>query len=222
MPSLDYYTNLPNDRQLSVAERALTALLEEPEIAEAMLARNYDSKKVGEGRKLMEAAAGTVDVQTERAGDRSAATGTQAGRMREAQAMWRALSGTARAIFRDDAEALRALGLSGKHRGTYEARLARMRGFTVEARKPARLARFTEETRDVDETDFDALDAAIVAAGKQIVVQDGSEIRAEGSTDVREAAFSALEKWMLKMQGHARVVLRDRPDLLEMLGIPGR
>ena len=222
MPDLTHYTKLPDGRQLSVAERALTALLSEPDIVEAMLARTYDSKKVGEGRALVEAAKATVDVQTGRAGDRSLATGTQSERMRDAQAHWRALSGTARAIFRDDAEALRALGLTGKHRGTYEAKLARMQAFAVEARKPERLARFTEETRDVDETDLDALEAAVVAAGKQVSVQDGSEVRAKGSTDVRAAAFSALEKWMLKMHGHARVVLRERPDLLEMLGIPRR
>ena len=214
--------NLADSRQLAVTETALTALLSEPDVVEAMLARTYDSKKVGEGRALMEAAAATLDVQTGRAGDRSLETETQAGRMREAQALWRALSGTARAVFRDDAEALRALGLTGTHRQTFEARLERMRGFTVEAQKPERLARFTEETRDVDETDFDALDAAIGAAGSQISVQDGSAARAKGSTDAREAAFSALEKWMLKMHGHARVVLRERPDLLEMLGIPRR
>ena len=222
MPALTHFVNLPDTRQLSLTETALTALLNEPDVAGAMVARKYDAKKVAQGRALMEAAAATLDVQTGRVGDRSLATGAQAGRMRDAQALYRALAGTAKAIFRDDAEALRALGLTGEHRKTHEARLERMRGFTVEARKPERLARFTEETTDVDETDFDALDAAIAAAGKEVSAQDGSVARAKGSTDARAAAFSALEKWMLKMHGHARVVLRERPDLLEMLGIPRR
>ena len=222
MPSLTHFTSLANDRQLSVAETALTALVENPEIAAAMQARNYDANKVGDGRARMEAAAATVDVQSGSGGDRNAATGAQAGLLRDAQALYRALAGTAKAIFRDEPEALRSLGLTGSHRRTYEGRIARMRLFTVEARKPERLARFAEETRDVDVTDLDALDAALVAASAQISVQDGQTVRAKGATDGREAAFGALEKWMLKMQGHARVVLRERPDLLEMLGIPRR
>lgn len=222
MPALDYYTNLAEPRQLSVAKTALTALVDEPDIVEAMLARNYDAKKVGEGRARMAAAAGTIDAQSGRTGDRISATGKQRDRLGGAQALYSALAGTARAIFGDEPEAMTALGLTGSHRKTYEARLARMREFTVEARKPDRLARFTEETTDVDETDFDALDAALAAAGTQISAQDGSTYRAKGSTDSRDAAFQALEKWMLKMHGHARVVLKGRPDLLEMLGIPRR
>lgn len=222
MPALTHYSNLADPRQLSVAETALTALLTEPDVVAAMLPRKYDAKRVGQGRALLEAAGGTADVQSGRTGDRSLATARQGSGMGEAEGLYRALAGTARAVFRDDPEALRALGLTGSHRKTFEARLARMREFTVEARKPERLAGFTEETDDVDETDFDALDAALAVAGKQISAQDGATYRAKGSTDSREAAFGALEKWMLKMHGHARVVLKGRPDLLEMLGIPRR
>lgn len=222
MPALTSYSNLAEPRKLSVAETALTALLDEPDIVAAMTKRKYDAKKVGAGRKLMDAAAGTLDVQSGSAGDRIAATDEQMDRLADAQALYASLAGTARAVFGDEPEAMTALGLTGTHRKTYEARLGRMRAFTVEARKPARLARFEEETDDVDATDFDALDAALAAAGAEISEQDRSTARAKGATGSREAAFAALTKWMLKMHGHARVVLRGRPDLLEMLGIPRR
>ncbi len=55
-------------------------------------------------------------------GDRSLAKARQESESGEAAELYRPLAGTARAIFRDEPEALRALGLTGAHRKTYEAR----------------------------------------------------------------------------------------------------
>ncbi|HEX9952305.1 MAG TPA: hypothetical protein VGB53_11090 [Rubricoccaceae bacterium] len=221
MPARNY-AQLPDADKLHKAATALDALLDEPEIAGAMTPRKYTkSGKVAEGRALLAAALAALEVQTEETGDKVLATDVQTDELGEAHGLYAALAGTARAVYMDDRAARVALGLTGTHDKSYVGRVRRMRDFVIEARKPHHLARFADES-DVDAEELDTLEAALDEASARISGQDVSAIRAKGSTDGREAALAALVKWMLKMHGHARVVLKGRPDLLEMLGIPRR
>jgi hypothetical protein len=216
------YAQLPDAEKIQKAQTALEALENEPEVAEAMEPRKYtEAQKVGEGRALLEAALGSVGGQTEEAGDRLSATADQRDLLADAHALYAPLAGTARAVFRDERDVLTALGLTGKHDKSYAGRIGRMRGFITEARKADRLARFADES-EVDAGELDELEAALASAEKGMTTQDRKASRSQHATGSREAAFAALTKWMLKMQGHARVVLRGKPQLLEMLGIPRR
>ncbi len=160
-------------RPCSVAGTALTALLGAPDSVEAMGARKYTAKKVGEGRALLVAVAGPLGMQSERTGDRVSAPRRQGDHLSDALAPYPAPAGTARAVFCDATEAMTAPGVTGSHRTTYSTRLARTRAFTVEARNPDQMLRFTDERSDVDVTDTDSLAAALAAAGMQITAQDG-------------------------------------------------
>lgn len=222
-PARDY-SSLPYADQIQKATTALAALESEPEIVAAMAARKYvaGEKKMTEGHALLQAARAYTDDQTEDEGDRLSATRAQNDRLADARAIWAPLAATARVLFRDDPDVLAALRLKGRHSNAYAARIERYRAFAVEARKPERLDRFTEETDDIDATDFDELEAALVTAEAGMTAQDRTEARSEDASEARRKAFKALEKWMLTMQGHARVVLRKRPQLLEMLGVSPR
>lgn len=219
-----HYSSLPDSEKIQKAITALAALETEPEIVAAMAARKYvaGEKKMNEGHALLQAARAFTDDQTEDTGNRLSATRSQNDRLADARALWAPLAATARVLFRDDPDVLAALRLKGRHSNAYAARIDRYRAFAVEARKPERLARFTDETDDIDATDFDALDAALDTAEAGMTAQDLTESRSEDTSEARRKAFKALEKWMLTMQGHARVVLRGRPQLLEMLGVSPR
>lgn len=219
-----YYTSLRESDQIQKATTALEALETEPEIVAAMTQRKYEASgtKMTEGHALLQAVRDVVKEQTEDTGDKLSATQAQNDKLAGAWAVYAPLAATARAVFRDDPDVLTALGLKGKHKKSYAARIERYRSFAVEARKPERLARFAEETNDVDVTDFDELDAALDTAVAGMTAQDLTEARSEDASERRRKAFKALAKWMLTMQGHARVVLRDKPQLLEMLGVPPR
>ena len=219
-----HYSSLRYSDQIQKATTALAALETEPEIVTAMAARKYvaGQKKMDDGHALLQAARAFTDDQTEDEGDRLSATRSQNDRLAGARAIWAPLAATARVLFRDDPDVIAALRLKGRHSNAYAARIERYRAFSVEARKPDRLARFTDETDDIDATDFDELDAAIDTAEAGMTAQDRTEARSEDTSEARRAAFKALEKWMLTMQAHARVVLRGRPQLLEMLGVSPR
>lgn len=218
------YTRLPDADKLQTASTALVALETEAEIIAAMSPRKYapGGPKLAEGRALLAAARALTDDQTEDVGDRLSATRAQDDLLEDAHAVYAPLAATARVVFEDDPDALAALGLTGQHSNAYAARLARYRGFAVEARKPERLARLSEETDDIRAASFDELEAEIEAASRAMTAQDHTEARSEDATAVRRAALNALQRWMLTMHGHARVVLRRRPPLLEMLGVPPR
>lgn len=218
------FTQLPDADQIQKASTALAALENEPEIVAAMTLRRYekDGRKMVEGHALLQAVRDLTDDRTEDVGDRLSATRAQNDRLAGAHAVYAPLAATARVVFRDDPDVLVALGLTGQHSNAYAARIERYRAFVVEARKPERLARITEETNDIDGADFDELEAEIEAASRGMTTQDRTESRSEDASEGRRAAFKALETWMLTMQGHARVVLRGRPQLLEMLGVSPR
>ena len=216
------FTSLRDSDQIEKTLTALDALETEPDIIAAMAPRKYTPEdQIGKGRALLQAVLDTVDDQTEEHGDRSTATRQQRDRLSGARDLYAPLAATARAVFTDDPDVLAALGLKGKHLNSYAERIRRMRGFAVELRKPDRLSRITDET-EIEETALDELEAALVDAERKMSAQDRAEARGEDASDSRAAAFRAMEKWMLKMHGHARVVLRGRPQLLEMLGVSPR
>lgn len=221
MPARNY-AQLSAADKLQRASEALDALVDEPDVAAAMGPRKYTKgEKVAEGRALLAAAVAAMEVQTKERGDKVLATDVQTDELAEAHGLYAALAGTARAVYMDDRAARVALGLTGTHDKSYVGRVRRMRDFVTEARKPHHLARFADES-DVDAEELDALAAALDAAERRVSAQDREATQARGATDGREAALRALTKWMLKMHGHARVVLKGRPDLLEMLGIARR
>lgn len=216
-----HFANLSDADKLLTAEGALVALETEPEIIEAMTKAKYtpDGKLV-QGRALLLAARQAMEAQSERVGERLEQTVEQKDALADAQAQYSLLAGLARAVFRKRREVLTALGLTGEHGDSYGERIARMRLFTREARHADRLPELVADGLDVRE--LDELDEAVDTAEREIVAQDRLEARAEHSTEGREGAFAALVDWVLTMHGHARVRLRKKAQLLEMLGIPRR
>ena len=208
--------------KLLKAAGALEALVSDPDIVAAMAPRHYTAaEKVAEGEALLQALRKEMGEQDDAVGDRLSATADQTDELEEAQDLFRPLAETARVVFADDPEVLTALGLRGTFKRSYGARLERMRLFAGEARKASRMDRIAADT-EITAKDLDALEAAADAAELRITGQDGQAALAKQSSDERGAAEKALTKWMLTMQGHARVRLRGKPALLARLGVAGQ
>lgn len=216
------FPSLRASDKLVRAAGALDALVSDPTIAAAMGPRHYtEAEKVGEGRALLDALRAEMADQDAAAGDRLSATAAQRDALRDAQDLYKPLAETARVVFADDPEVLTALGLRGTFKQSYAARLERMRLFAGEARKTSRMDRLAADT-EITPADLDALEAAADAAEARMTGQDAHAALSGQASDERGAAEKALDRWMLTMQGHARVVLRGTPALLERLGVPRR
>ena len=220
-PPNRHFGSLSDADKLLTAEGALVALETEPEIIEAMTRAKYTPDgKLADGRARLVAARAAMGVQSGRVGERLEQTAEQADALERVQELYSLLAGMARAVFRKRPEVLTALGLTGEHGNSYGERIERMRLFSREARHEDRLPELVAEGLNVRE--LDELDEAVDATEREIVAQDRLEAHAEHSTEGRERAFAALVDWMLDMHWHARVRLRGKPQLLEMLGIPRR
>ena len=216
-----YFSNLSAPDKLAVAQTALTALADEPEIAEAMAPRGYT--KGGHllvGRALLVAARASVGAQTGEVGSRLGATQDQDAALSAADALYGFLAESARVAYAADRASLVALGLTGEHGQSYAERTARMRAFVVEAQKDEREAVLAPA--EVTDEALDALAISLDAAEEGLTAQNRQEGRSERSAEVREAAFGALVAWMVTMHGHARIKLRGQRALQQMLGIPRR
>lgn len=216
-----YFSNLSDADTLVAAQTALAGLADEPEIAEAMSARGYTTGgRLPVGHALPAAAQTAVGAQTEHAGDRLAQTDEQADALATAQGLYAYLAESARVAYAGDRASLVALGLTGEHGKSYAERLARMRAFVVEARKDERDAALAEV--EVTDDALDALAVAVEAAALDLSVQDTSQARSENATAVKAAAFAGLAEWMVAMHTSARIKLKGKRQLQQMLGIPRR
>ena len=222
-PSLNRsFPNLRTSDKIVKAAGALDALDAQPEIVAAMAPRHYTPAKLNaDGRALLAAVRKEIGEQSDETGDRLTATAVQTDGLGDAHDLYKPFAETARVVFEDEPDVLTALGLTGEHKRSYAARLERMRLFVGETRKPARLSRIEADT-EYRAKDLDALAAAVDAAEAGLTTQDAHDALAEQASDERTDAVRGLDKWMLKMQGHARVRLRGKRQLLEMLGVPRR
>ena len=204
------------------AAGALKALNTNADIMEAMVPRHYTATELNaEGEAILQTFRDEMKDQDGAEGDRLSATRTQTDGLRDAHDLYKPLAATARVVFADDPEVLTALGLRGTFKQSYGARLERMRLFVSEAGKASRMDRLAAAT-EYRQKHLDALEAAVDEAETRMTGQDASEALSDQSTDERGDAEKALDRWMLTMQGHGRIVLRDKPALLAMLGVAGK
>lgn len=216
-----YFSNLSDADKVVSAQTALSALAEQPEIAEAMAPRGYTKGgRLLVGHALLAAVAAAVTARTERAGDRIMKTAEQDTALDAAKALYAYLAGSARAAYLRDRPSLVALGLTGEHGGSQAEQIARMRAFAVEARKDERDATLAEA--EVTDDALDALDVTLSAATLDLSEQDTAAARAEHATAVKDAAYAGLVEWMVAMHAHARVTLKGQRPLQQMLGMPRR
>lgn len=211
------YINRRRADRLLAADGALKALDTHPVVVARMGPRGYKPPKVAEGRALYDAALATRGAQAGSKGVRLTATAAQTAALAAAEALYRPLAASAHAVFADRRDVLAALGLTGRHSGSYGSRLDRMRLFVQEARIPERLAEFTAVGDGPEK--FDKLAAKLAEAAAGVHAQDDAQAGSEVATPKAAGAMSALDRWMITMHRHARVAFADEPQYLELLGI---
>ena len=218
-PSRPYARRSQSDRLKNV-ESALSALASDPDTSAAMTPRGYDAAGVADGQGLYEAVRATGKTQVSARSRRLNQTAAQTTAVEAAARLYRPLAATAEVLFKSRPDELAALGLTGEHGGSLAERLDRMRDFSRTAREASRVEAFTKI--NVPVKDFEALDAAIATASESATAQDGRAGTAQDTSAAKKKAFADRDGWMGTMHGHARVVLADRPQLLEPLGIAPR
>ena len=215
------YAELPLAQRLEKAHGALLALAEDPDLAAAMEPYGYgpESARVAAGQAAYDAAAAAFANRDAARGEQREATEAFGLAYRTAHAEYQRIGGVARVAFADAPATLDALGLPG-YPTRYADRLQRFRQLSAAAREPGRLAALS--AYGVTAPTLDAFDALVGPFDDALHEAGHTRSDAQDATDAKGGAMDALDTWVGRMHGIARVALKGRPQLLEKLGLLAR
>jgi hypothetical protein len=205
-------------KQMTAASVALANATADPEVQAALAAFGYTPERLAQGRALLEAADMAVSRQVAAFGEWKAACARKDAAEESAHAAFQALSQTARAAFLRDKAALATLALDRPMPRT-KASFVTMAGalFDNAVGTPSIatvLAGFGYSTERLN-----AEAAKVQALADAFGTQEAAKGTAQQATVAQDKAMSALADEMSAFRRIAKVALRDRPQLLEKLGI---
>jgi hypothetical protein len=201
--------------QLNAAQLAINNSQAENEIQALVQGFGYSAKKLTEGCDLHERARNACRAQKLAAGAQQDATQAVMAAEKVAVDAYQALAKVARAVC--DPAQLAALGLSGKTPRNTAGFLAAAYNLFDNARRLNSLAEFGYNAEKLA-----AERAKVTACDEANQRQEAAKGAAQQATREQEAALQALNKWTAQYLKIAKVALREKPQLLEKLGIAAR
>lgn len=212
----------PNvEQRLTLARVALTNAQANPEIQAALQTFGYTTERIEQGEMLYEAAQTQYQQKITAYGGLRTAADALSSAEQQAQATYTRHVKIARVALEDDRGALQALRLQGKRKMNMAGWLAQAQHFYAVALADVAIQRKL--------ADFSLTRTVLQEGARQVeAVATGNATRsqqrgvAQDATRVRNKAITALDKWMSDFRTIARVALKDRPQMLEQLGITVR
>lgn len=203
--------------RLNAAKLAVANSLAEAEIQSLVAAYGYPSAELIKGDSLYEAALAAVNAQKSAEGAQAQATQELVQAEKLARDAYQSLAKVARAIFTSDGPRLIALGLSGavpRDTAGFVASASALFGNAVDA--PS-LANYGYDTARLA-----AERAKITAFDSANQKQEAAKGAAQQATREQESALKSMDAWRAQYLKIARVALRDKPQLLEKIGVAAR
>jgi len=191
--------------------------LSDPEIQSLVAGFGYMVEKLNAANGLCAAAQAAVNLQKSKEGGQQESTRLLSEAERTARDAYQALAKVARAVFIKDKAQLVTLGLTGRQpRDIAEFLTAAYTLFDNAAALPALADYGYGAARLQTER------GKIVALDQANRRQEAAKGAAQQATRDQEAALQSLHDWLAQYRKIARVALREKPQLLEKLGIAAR
>ncbi len=201
--------------QLNAAQLAVNNSLADEEIQALVSGFGYSSQGLQAGCELVERAQAAVQAQKLAAGAQQDVTQALLDAQKAATDAYQALAKVARAIC--DPSQLTALGLGGKMPRDTAGFLAAAYTLFDNAVKLGMLSDFGYTTEKL------TLERGKITAYDEINQrQEAAKGAAQQATREQEAALGALNEWVMQYLKIAKVALREKPQLLEKLGVAAR
>jgi hypothetical protein len=207
------------EMQLTAAQRAITVATIDPTIGEAFARFNYTQERIaGEGRQLLSDAMQAVVEQSRANGERIEAQEECERVTLVARAQYQRDVALARAVLRGNRGALEKLALLSARKSHRSGWLLQARRFYSGALENVAIQQLLVEAALTPEK----LEGGLGLLGQVehcLLAQASLRSAAREATQRRAVAMRRLNAWMRDFRGIARIALRDRPQLLEKLGI---
>ena len=204
--------------RLQGADVAVSNALADAEIGKLMGEYGYTTSRLTEGKVLFDAASGAVKAQVAAAGAHKEATQRALAAAKGAQAAYQDLAQVARAAFKKSPETLAVIGLKGgmpKSTALFLTMATAL--FDNAASRPDTAEVLKQYGYNQDKLSKGR--AKIVELGAAEQAQASAAGAAQQATAEQERCLKSLDDWMGAFTRIARVALKDKPQLLEKLGI---
>jgi hypothetical protein len=206
------------EQRLSEANIAIINVRASAEVQAALAAYGYTPERIHQGELLRDRAKAQYRQKIAAYGDLRTAADALSSAERQAQALYIRHVKIARVALDDDRGALQALHLIGQRKKSLAGWLAQAQQFYTVALADAsiqhRLASFSLSGGMLEDgaREIEAVAARHASRSQQRGI-------AQNATSVRDAALTDLDTWMRDLKIIARVALKDRPQLLEQIGV---
>jgi hypothetical protein len=200
--------------RLTGTHKVIDNSLQVPAIMDAVTPFGYPTEQLQAGKALHDAAVAAVHANTVADGAQSLAKARMTTTEKAAFKAYQALSEVAKAIYRKTPERLATIGLN-------RPMPRKTSPFLVEAFKLFDNAPLKEELVNFgyDATRLASERATIVAYEAAYHEYERAKGAAQDATQLQTAALDAMSDWTSQYLRIAKVALRERPQLLEKLGI---
>jgi hypothetical protein len=206
------------EQRLLEANIALENASTGAEIQTYMAEYGYNAEKISEGKSLYNTAQDLHNKQKAEYGDQYTATDARDKKLEEAEADYIDFVKIARISLRGDRGSYLKLNLDGIRKKSFSGRLSQAKIFYVNALADAgilaKLSKFsvTKEKLEAGKKLIDETEAANAMQKKE-------SGEAQQATLDRDEEMDKLDEWMGDFKVIARIALKDKPQLLEKLGI---
>ncbi|HJZ46836.1 MAG TPA: hypothetical protein VKE41_06705 [Roseiflexaceae bacterium] len=215
MPSV---SNTTIAGQLNIARLAISNTLADAELQALVVVYGYTVDKMQAGKRLYDLAVAAVNAQAAAAGTQRQATAQARVAERAARASYQALAQVARALFVRNQAHRAALGLVGSAPQGTAAFLAAATMLFDNARDLAEI-KAVLAGYGYDDARLEGERATIAAFDRANQTQVAAIGAAQQATRDRQAALDVLNEWLAQYLKIARIALRDKPQLIEKLGV---
>lgn len=206
------------EQRLMAAQVAIEAVLTDAALQSALAPYGYDLARIRQGKALRDQALALAQQQRARAGDQRSATDARDAAQAQAHTIYMRQIALARVALRDDRGAAQALDLAAARKRSPAGWLMQAQQFYANALNDAaileKLAGYglTREQLALGQSQMDTVAASVVARQQRKGVK-------QETTQARDAALRALNRWMQDFMAVARVALAEQPQTLEKLGV---
>ena len=218
MPSLNKQTIAA---QLNAAQVAINNSLKNPDILKLVAEYGYTPIRLKQGQALLDGAKQALNLHTSLSGAQQDSTAKVKKITKDAYAAYQALAKVSRAIWLKNKPMLETLGIKGVMPKTTAGFLhAAYTLFDNALNNP-----------DLQEqlSDYGYTKPKLAAERKKIEefdntnqLQEASKGAAQDAAKGQKQALTALDEWLARYVKIAKVALRDRPQLLEKIGVLAR
>jgi len=204
-------------QELNAGQLAIGNSLSDPEIQSLVDDFGYSAEKLNAGKTLYDCALSAVNAEKSAAGAQQESTRTLTQAENAAHDAYQALAKVARALFLKDKAQLNALGLNGGMPNTTAGFLASAYALFDNARTLPALADYGYDSVKLQN---ERLKIAAYDTANQ--GQESAKGAAQQATREQDAALQSLNDWTSQYLKIARVALRQKPQLLEKIGVLAR